>query len=116
MATLTTQSISRSTSGTTITPVAAAGTGDAMSCGAQNMLEVVNAGASSCTVTLAIPAARVWESGVGLASPVVSVQSGQTRWLGPIDAVTFADTTTGLCTITYSQGTVTVAAVQLTQP
>ena len=62
------------------------------------------------------PGRTVITSGVGLTSPVVSVQSGQTRWLGPIDAVTFADTTTGLCTITYSQGTVTVAAVQLTQP
>ena len=116
MATLTTQVISRSSSGTSIAPVAATGTGDAMSCGAQNMLNVVNAGASSSTITLAIPAARVWESGVALTNPTYSVQAGQTRWIGPIDAVTFADTTTGLCTITYSQGTVSVAAVQLTQP
>jgi hypothetical protein len=53
MATLTTQVINRA--GAVITPVAAAGGGDAMSCGSGMMLEVVNGGGSPITVTLAIP-------------------------------------------------------------
>ncbi len=117
MATLSTQIVNRATaSGTTLAPVAAAGTGDAMSCGAQNMLMVVNAGANSCTVTMTVPGSRTWESGVAVTSPAFSVQAGQTKFWGPVDAVTFADPTTGLAAISYSQGTVTVAAVQLTQP
>ena len=44
MATLTTQVINRA--GAVITPVAAAGGGDAMSCGSGMMLEVVNGGGS----------------------------------------------------------------------
>ncbi len=115
MATLTTQSINRLSAGTTIIPVAATGTGDAMACGPDMMLWVVNAGANSSTVTLNIPAARVWETGVTLVSPAISVQSGQTRAIGAVDAGTFADPTTGLCSITYSQGTISVAAVQLTR-
>jgi hypothetical protein len=118
MATLVTQIISRATAagGTSLVPVAAAGTGDAMSCGAQTYLHVVNAGANSCTVTMTVPGARVWESGVAITSPAFSVQAGQIKPWGPVDAPTFADPTTGLCSISYSQGTVTVAAVQLTQP
>lgn len=115
MATLTTQSINRLSSGTTIAPAAATGTGDALACGPDMALWVVNAGAASSTVTLNIPAARVWESGVALVSPAISVQSGQTRVIGAVDSATFADPTTGLCSVTYSQGTISVAAVQLTR-
>ena len=54
---------------------------------------------------------------VTLDTPAVSVTNGTTKWFGPIDAQTFMDPTTGLCTITYSGvTTVTVAAVQLAQP
>jgi hypothetical protein len=81
------------------------------------MLEVVNGGGSPITVTLNVPAARTYEPNVAITSPAVSVTNGTTRWFGPIDAGTFQDPTTGLCTITYSGVTsVTVAAVQLTQP
>lgn len=115
MATLTTQTITRA--GGVITPVTAAGGGDAMSCGSGMMLEVVNGGGSPITVTLAVPAARTYEPNVAITSPAVSVTNGTTKWFGPIDAQTFMDPTTGLCTITYSGVTsVTVAAVQLTQP
>jgi hypothetical protein len=115
MATLTTQTITRA--GSVITPVTAAGGGDAMACGSGMMLEVVNGGGSPITVTLAVPAARTYEPNVAITSPAVSVTNGTTKWFGPIDAQTFMDPTTGLCTITYSGVTsVTVAAVQLTQP
>lgn len=115
MATLTTQVINRA--GAVITPVAAAGGGDAMACGSNMMLEVVNGGGSPITVTLNIPAARTFEPNVALTSPAISVTNGTTKWIGPIDAVTFQDPTTALCSITYSGVTsVTVAAVQLAQP
>ena len=115
MATLTTQIVNRA--GTVITPVAAAGGGDAMACGSGMMLEVVNGGGSPITVTLNIPAARTAEPNVAVTSPAVSVTNGTTKWFGPIDAVWFADPVTGLCSITYSGVTsVTVAAVQLSQP
>jgi hypothetical protein len=115
MATLTTQTITRA--GAVITPVAAAGGGDAMACGAGNFLRVVNGGGSPITVTLAIPSARTYEANVAITSPVISVTNGTTKDIGPIDAGTFMDPTTGLCTITYSGVTsVTVAAIQLTQP
>ena len=115
MATLTTQVINRA--GTVITPVAAAGGGDAMAVGSGMMLEVVNAGAGAITVTLVVPASRTFEPNVAITSPAISVGAGVTRWIGPVDAGTFQDPTTGLCTVTYSGvTTVTVAAVQLSQP
>jgi hypothetical protein len=115
MATLSTQVINRA--GAVVTPVAAAGGGDAMQVGSGMMLEVVNGGGSPITVTLNIPAARTYEPNVAITSPAVSVTNGTTKWIGPVDAGTFADPTTGLCSITYSAVTsVTVAAVQLAQP
>ena len=88
-----------------------------MSCGSGMMLEVVNGGGSPITVTLAVPSSRTYEANVAITSPTVSLTNGTTKWIGPIDAGTFMDPTTGLCTITYSAVTsVTVAAVQLTQP
>lgn len=115
MATLTTQVINRA--GAVVTPVAANVGGDAMTCGSGMMLEVVNGGGGSITVTLAVPAARTFEPNVAITSPAIAVGAGVTRWIGPIDGQTFMDPTTGLCTITYSGvTTVTVAAVQLAQP
>ena len=115
MATLTTQVVNRA--GTVITPVAAAGGGDAMTVGSGMMLEVVNGGGAPITVTLNVPASRTFEPNVAITSPAISVTNGTTKWIGPVDAGTFMDPTTGLCTITYSAVTsVTVAAVQLAQP
>lgn len=115
MATLTTQVINRA--GVVITPVAAAGGGDAMSCGATMMLEVVNGGGSPITVTLAVPSGVVAAPNIAITSPVITVVNGTTRWIGPVVAQFFQDPVTGLCTITYSAVTsVTVAAVLLTQP
>jgi hypothetical protein len=115
LATLSTQVINRA--GTVVTPVAAAGGGDAMAVGSGMMLQVVNGGGSPITVTLNIPSARTFEPNVAITSPAISVTNATTKWIGPIDAQTFADTVTGLLSITYSGVTsVTVAAVQLSQP
>jgi len=113
LATLTTQNITRA--GLTPALVAAAGGGDAMECGSGMFLQIKNSGAS-CTVTFVVPAARVYEPNVAITSPAVVIASGE-RLIGPIDAGTFADPTTGLCTVTYSSvASVTVGAMKLTQP
>lgn len=115
MATLTTQVVNRA--GTVITPVAATGGGDAMTCGQGMMLEVVNGGGSPITVTLAIPAGASGYPNAAYTSTAVTVANAVTKWIGPIAAPLYQDPTTGLCTITYSGvTTVTVAAVQLSSP
>jgi hypothetical protein len=115
VATLTTQVVNRA--GTVITPVAAAGGGDAMSCGSGMMLEVVNGAGAPITVTLAIPSGASGYPNAAYTSTAVSVTNGTTKWIGPVVNGLYQDPTTGLCTITYSSATsVTVAAVQLSQP
>ena len=116
MATLTTNVINRAS---LLDPalVAAAGGGDAMAVGSGMFLCVNNGGGSSITVTLVVPAARTFEPNVAITSPVITVVNATKRWIGPIDAQTFMDPVTGLCTITYSGvTTVTVGAFQLAQP
>jgi hypothetical protein len=80
-------------------------------------LRINNGGGSPITVTMTVPAARTYEPNVAITSPAISVTNGQSRMIGPIDAATFQDPTTGLCTITYSGvTTVTVGAFNLQQP
>ncbi len=115
MATLTTQIVTRA--GTIITPVAAAGGGDAMSCGTYNWLRVVNGGGGSINVTIAIPSGTSPYGNVAYTSTVVAVGAGATKEIGPIITALYQDPTTGLAQITYSGVTsVTVAAIQLAQP
>ena len=116
MATLTTQVINRAGLGPTYG--AAAGGGDAMSCGSGMFLHCKNASGAPITVTLNVPAARTYEPNVAITSPAISVPATTgDRMIGPVDAATFADPVTGLCSITYSGVTsFTVAAVQLSQP
>lgn len=117
MATLTTNVINR-TGPNAPTFVAATGGGDAMQVGSGMFLEVKNASGAPITVTMVVPAARTYEPNVAITSPAISVPAttGYVR-IGPIDGATFADPTTGLCTITYSGVTsLTVAASQLAQP
>ncbi len=97
---------------------AATGGGDAMACGSGMFLHIKNVSAGNITVTLNIPTARTYEPNVAITSPavVVPLTTGD-RMIGPIDAQTFADPVTGLCSITYSGVTsLTVAAIQLAQP
>lgn len=113
MATLTTNIVRRSG---LVDPalVAATGGGDAMECGPTNWLEINNGGGAPITVTLVIPAARQYELDVAITSLQVTVTNATKRRIGPIDAATFADLTTGLCTITYSAVTsVTVGAFKM---
>lgn len=112
---MTTQTINRA--GTVITPVSAAGGGDAMQVGQGMMLEVVNGGGSPITVTLAIPSGASGYPNAAYTSTAVVVTNGTTKWIGPIASPIYMDPTTGFCTVTYSGvTTVTVAAVQLAQP
>jgi hypothetical protein len=116
MATLATQVINRAGLGPTY--AAATGGGDAMAVGSGMFLHCKNASGAPITVTLTVPAARTFEPNVAITSPAISVPAttGE-RMIGPVDAATFADPTTGLCTITYSGVTsFTVAAIQLAQP
>ncbi len=113
MASLTTQHINRA--GATITPVPATGGGDAMECGRDCFLMVVNGG-SQITVTINVPSSRVHEANVAIASPQITVAGSTTKYIGPIDAETFMDPTTGLASISYTGvGSVTVAACKLDQ-
>jgi hypothetical protein len=115
MATLTTQAINRAGVGPTY--AAATGGGDAMATGSGMFLHVKNGGGAPITVTLVVPAARTYEPNVAITSPVISVPNAGERMIGPIDGGTFTDPVTGLCTLTYSGvTTVTVAALNLTQP
>lgn len=115
MATLTTQVVNRA--GVTLTFGAAAGGGDAMSCGSGMFLYVKNGGGSPITVTLAVPSGVVAAPNLPISNLAVSVSNGSEKCIGPVSAQFFQDPTTGLCTITYSGVTsVTVAAVQLAQP
>lgn len=105
MATLSLQSVT--TAGSTITPVAAAGGGDAMPTGPKNMLRVVNGGGSPITVT--VTSVQACSQGGTHSISAVSVTNGTTKEFGPITS-RFADST-GLAQITYSGVTsVTVAA------
>lgn len=115
MATLTTVNITRA--GVALTTVAAAGGGDAMACGSGMFLYINNGGGGSITVTLAVPAAVVATPNLAITSTAVVVANGTNKMIGPIVAQFYQDPTTGLCTITYTGvTTVTVAAVQLSQP
>lgn len=105
MATLTTQQIT--IGGAAITPVAAAGGGDAVVADERTFLNVINGGGAPITVTIAIPGSLF---GVAIGDPTVSVPAAGNRDIGPLTPA-MADPTTGLVTITYSGVTsVTVAA------
>jgi hypothetical protein len=116
MATLTTQTITRS--GTTPTYAAATGGGDAMACGTDMFLHVKNASGGAITVTIAIPAGATGYPQAAYTNTVVSVPATTgDKMIGPIVAPLYADPTTGLATITYSGVTsLTVAALNLQEP
>jgi hypothetical protein len=115
VATLATQTINRA--GVVEALTAAAGGGDAMSCGSGMMLKVLNGGGSPITVTIAIPAGASGYPNAAYTNTAVSVSNGTAKWIGPVTAPLYADPTTGLATITYSGvTTVTVGAFNLAQP
>jgi len=100
MATLTTQSISRA--GVTPTYAAVAGGGDACEVGDDIYLHFKNTNAATCTVTLAIPASASTYPNVTYTNVAVVIPATTgDKLIGPISAL-FKDTTTGLCTLTYT--------------
>lgn len=116
MAALTTQQISRAGTAPTYAAVSAS---DTVECGKDIFLHVKNAGGSSDTVTLTIPAGRVWYANVTTANPTVSVPATTgDRMIGPILPELFADSAAaGLATITHSFTTsVTIAVLKLQEP
>lgn len=108
MATLATQPIA--STGTAPSFAAATSGGDKAHVGDHVYLVVKNGGGSPITVTLATSAT---EDGFAVADNAVSVAAGAETYVGPLEASLYADTTDGLCHITYSGvTTVTVAALQ----
>jgi hypothetical protein len=115
MATLATQVVTRS--GVLPTYGAAAGGGDAMACGSDQMLHIKNGAAATMTVTLAIPSGASGYPNAAYTSTAVVVPNASERMIGPVIAPLYQDPTTGLCTITYSSATtVTVASINLQEP
>lgn len=107
MATLTTQTITRAG----VTPsYVAVGASDACEVGDDIYLQFKNTNAATYTVTLAIPSSASTYPNVTYTNPQVTipVTTGD-KLIGPISAL-FKDTTTGLCTITYT-GTTTNGTV-----
>jgi hypothetical protein len=116
VATLTVQSVDRS--GPTPTYAACTAGGDACPVGTNTFIHVKNVGATACVVTLATAAGGVAFPGTALAAETftVPITTGD-KMYGPINPQLFADATTGMCTITYSQVvSCTIAAINLSQP
>lgn len=112
MAALTNQTINLAGVGPTY--AAAAGGGDTCDPGSRTFLHVKNGGGAGITVTLTTPGQK---AGLAIADPAITVPAGGERMIGPLDAPTFADPTTGKVGIAYSGvTTVTVAAFNLVEP
>lgn len=108
MATLTVQDASALLGGQ-ITPVSAAGGGDAMAGAQGRMLYVNNGGGSPITVTLVTP--ETVEGALAVADRAITVTNGTWKLIPVMSR--YNDSGTGLASITYSGvTTVTVAAIQ----
>lgn len=106
MALLTTQTAAPA--GTTVTYAAASAGGDTLQPGERTHLHV-KCGATGCTVT--VDSIRACDQGFDHNLSVV-VGTNAEVLIGPLPASRFANLTTGLVSVTYSQvTTVTVAAV-----
>ena len=114
MATLTTQSISRS--GLTTSFTSAAGGGDSFTPDGQTLLRVKNASGSIITITVVSPGSVIEGVTKGDVTFTVPATTGDVI-AGPFPAEHFADPTDGLADITYSGVTsLTVAALRVSQP
>jgi hypothetical protein len=114
MATLALQKVSRL--GAAPTFAACTAGGDACPVGANVWLEVKNTGGTQCVVTLACPNPVYPDTVITAETFTVPITTGDIIY-GPINPQLFADPTTGLCTITYSQVvSCTIGAFQLSQP
>jgi hypothetical protein len=108
VATLTTQPLTRA--GVTPSYAAVTGGGDACEVGDDIYLHFKNTNAATFTVTLAIPSTASTYANVTYTNVAVTIPATTgDKLIGPISAL-FKDTTTGLCTITYT-GTTTNGTV-----
>lgn len=108
MAALTTQRVS--VVGSAVVVAAAGVSGDTAQCGDRNFLKVFNGAGVSRNVTIAVPGSDKFSN----AKPdnVVAVAAGATKYI-PLREADYADPTTGLANITYSDATtVSVASIQ----
>ena len=114
MATLTTQSISRT--GVQVTYAACAGGGDSFTPGADVFLHVKNTNAATRTVTITAPRDVMGAVAMGDPAVVVAATTGD-NMIGPFPADIFGDPTDGLADITYSAVTnLSIAVFQVTKP
>lgn len=110
MAALATQSITRA--GLSAAYASAAGGGDTMVPSASTFLHVKNTG-SSTVVTIAATAVPARDMVVTNLTVTVGATTGD-KMIGPIRADVFANATTGLAAITYSQVTgITVGVFEM---
>lgn len=113
MALLATQAVTRAG----VAPAyAAVSASDTFTPDADTYLQVKNANAGACTVTIVTP--RTDQVGNPVADNVVSVPATTgDRMIGPFPAEFYADPITGLATVTFSPtASVTVGAFKLVQP
>lgn len=113
MALLATQSIVR----TGLAPAfAAVSASDTFTPDKDTYIEVKNANAGACTVTVTTP--RTDAIGNAIADNAVSVPATTgDRIIGPFPAEHYADPTTGLATVTFSpSASVTVGVFKIAQP
>lgn len=116
MATLTVQSIARV--GAAPTFAACTGGGDACPVGQNTFIEVKNTGGTSCVVTIATNPSAAPFPGTALAAETftVPITTGDFMY-GPLNPLLFADPTTGMAVITYSQVvSCTIGAFNVSQP
>lgn len=116
MALLTTQTIDRATG--VIPSYGAVAASDTFTPGDRTFLHIKNGGGSSDTVTVAITGAGAipgitYRAGAGTGG-TYAVAAGAEKIIGPFPASFFADSVTGLATVTHSFTTsVTVAVFSL---
>lgn len=113
MALLATQNITRAGVGPTFAAVSAS---DTFAPDKDTFIEVKNANAGACTVTITTP--KTDAIGNAVADNVVSVPATTgDRMIGPFPAEHYADPTTGLATVTFSPtASVTVGVFRMQQP
>lgn len=86
-------------------------TGNTAPCGSGLGLMLVNGAASTCVITLHVPAATTFD-GLSISNRTVTLPAtiGATTII-PLPALTYADPTTGLATFDVATGTVSGAVI-----
>ena len=110
MALLATQAVDLD--GLRATYAAATRAGDTFTPGDGTFLHIKNGSGGSITATIVTPGEAF--PGAAIADITCVVSAGEERFAGPFPTVDFRDPSTGLATVTYSDGTsVTVAVLKV---